>query len=121
MKHVGAVFPATTGDETSNSILECLAGDSARLPGTVAVWKEFALAQIGFVTGSDLVLVDADAEARTLDTAPIWTFGMMEYIPWLGPIFENPVQVQDGYARVPQQPGAGTAIRAEAIERHAVS
>ena len=43
---------------------------------------------------------------------------MMEHIPWLGPIFENPVQVQDGHALVPQEPGAGTAIRAEAIERY---
>lgn len=46
---------------------------------------------------------------------------MTEHIPWLGPIFDHPVQVQDGHARVPQQPGAGTAIRAEAIERHAMS
>ena len=46
---------------------------------------------------------------------------MMEYIPWLGPIFENPVQVRDGHARVPQDPGAGTAIRAEAIERYAMN
>lgn len=43
---------------------------------------------------------------------------MMEHIPWLGPIFENPVQVRDGHALVPREPGAGTAIRAEAIERH---
>ena len=45
----------------------------------------------------------------------------MEHIPWLGPIFERPVRIEDGFALVPREPGIGTDIRAEAIERHGVA
>lgn len=43
---------------------------------------------------------------------------MMEHIPWLRPIFETPIEIDGGHALVPREPGAGTAIRAEAIERY---
>ena len=46
---------------------------------------------------------------------------MMEYLPWLSPIFENPVQVEKGFALVPQKPGVGADIRAEAIERYGIT
>jgi L-alanine-DL-glutamate epimerase-like enolase superfamily enzyme len=46
---------------------------------------------------------------------------MMEHIPWLGPIFERPVRVEHGFALVPQEPGIGTDIRGDAIERYGVA
>ena len=46
---------------------------------------------------------------------------MMEYLPWLGPIFEHPVRVENGFALVPQRPGVGAEIRAEAIERYGIT
>jgi L-alanine-DL-glutamate epimerase-like enolase superfamily enzyme len=44
---------------------------------------------------------------------------MIEHIPWLSGIFERPVQVVNGFVRVPQEPGAGTDISAEALRRFA--
>jgi L-alanine-DL-glutamate epimerase-like enolase superfamily enzyme len=46
---------------------------------------------------------------------------MMEYLPWLGPIFERPVQVENGFALVPREPGVGADIRPEAIERYGIA
>ena len=46
---------------------------------------------------------------------------MMEYIPWITHVFEQPVKLDNGCLRVPQEPGSGTEIRREALERYAVS
>lgn len=35
---------------------------------------------------------------------------MLEYIPWIRHIFEEPATVKDGYYVLPQQPGASTTI-----------
>jgi L-alanine-DL-glutamate epimerase-like enolase superfamily enzyme len=43
---------------------------------------------------------------------------MLEHIPWLEPVFERPVRVEQGYALVPKEAGAGTDVRAEAIAKY---
>jgi L-alanine-DL-glutamate epimerase-like enolase superfamily enzyme len=43
---------------------------------------------------------------------------MIEHIPWLAPVFERPVKIDQGYAIVPHEPGAGTDVRAEAIKKY---
>ncbi|MCC6127306.1 MAG: mandelate racemase/muconate lactonizing enzyme family protein [Pirellulales bacterium] len=45
---------------------------------------------------------------------------MLEYIPWLLECFEEPAAVEDGYYRVPRNPGAGTTLRKDAIEKFGV-
>ncbi len=47
--------------------------------------------------------------------------GMMEYIPWLRSCFEEPATVEGGCYRTPEMPGAGTTLKAEALERYGVS
>jgi L-alanine-DL-glutamate epimerase-like enolase superfamily enzyme len=42
----------------------------------------------------------------------------LEYIPWIKDCFTEPIVVQDGYYLLPQQPGAGTTLRADAFERY---
>jgi L-alanine-DL-glutamate epimerase-like enolase superfamily enzyme len=42
---------------------------------------------------------------------------MIEYIPWLLELFEEPVVVQHGTVLLPETPGASTAMRGDAIER----
>jgi L-alanine-DL-glutamate epimerase-like enolase superfamily enzyme len=46
---------------------------------------------------------------------------MVEYIPWISNVFVHPVQFGDGYLRVPEEPGAGTEIKAEALEKFRVA
>ena len=87
--------------------------------GGVGCWMEVAALARTF----DLQVVPAGFNLMQIDAhlmAAIPNGLMMEYLPWLGPIFERPVRVENGFALVPQEPGIGTDIRAEAIERYAV-
>ncbi len=43
---------------------------------------------------------------------------IMEYIPWIKDAFEEPVSVREGHYVKPQQPGAGTTPKREALERY---
>ena len=46
---------------------------------------------------------------------------LLEYLPWTLHCFEEPARVDaDGYYVLPQQPGAGTTLRADALERYGV-
>ena len=42
---------------------------------------------------------------------------VLEYIPWIKDCFVEPAQVEDGYFRLPAQPGAGTTPTAMALAR----
>ena len=45
---------------------------------------------------------------------------MLEYIPWLLHIFRTPVRFEAGFLQVPEEPGIGTEIRADAMEKYRV-
>jgi L-alanine-DL-glutamate epimerase-like enolase superfamily enzyme len=45
------------------------------------------------------------------------TPAMIEYIPWAREIFAEPIDVRGGLCRLPELPGASTAVRPEARER----
>lgn len=45
---------------------------------------------------------------------------MIEWIPWIRDIFVEPVRFADGHVVVSDTPGAGTAIRREAVEQYAI-
>lgn len=45
---------------------------------------------------------------------------MVEYIPWLQPAMEQPVQIRGGYYVAPQEAGAGTTVSAEGLEKYNV-
>ena len=44
----------------------------------------------------------------------------LEFIPWALHCFEEPADVRDGFYRVPQNPGAGTTLTREALEKYGV-
>lgn len=46
---------------------------------------------------------------------------MIEYIPWIHDIFQEPARLDDGDIVISDAPGAGTAIKREALEQYAVS
>jgi len=45
---------------------------------------------------------------------------MLEYIPWLLHIFKTPVRFEDGFLQIAEEPGAGTEIRMDALEKYSV-
>jgi L-alanine-DL-glutamate epimerase-like enolase superfamily enzyme len=42
---------------------------------------------------------------------------LLEFIPWIRECFTDPATVRDGAYLIPQQPGAGTTLRPDAIDR----
>ncbi len=88
--------------------------------GGITCWMEVAELARSFglsvvPAGFNMMQIDAHLMAATSHGL------MMEYIPWLGPIFQRPVSVEGGFAMVPQEPGIGTDIRADAIERYGIA
>lgn len=46
---------------------------------------------------------------------------MLEYIPWILELFEEPVRVERGTVHLPRTPGASTTMRPDALERWRVA
>ena len=46
---------------------------------------------------------------------------MLEYIPWILDLFEDPVDVREGVLHLPKRPGASTRMRKDAFERYRVA
>jgi L-alanine-DL-glutamate epimerase-like enolase superfamily enzyme len=46
---------------------------------------------------------------------------MLEYIPWLLELFEEPVRVEGGSIITPTTPGASTTMRADSVSRWRVA
>ena len=40
----------------------------------------------------------------------------LEYVDWVDAILEEPLQIVDGFARVPDRPGIGLTWRPEAVK-----
>lgn len=92
--------------------------DVARLGG-VTPWIQ--VADMALNRGLPVVSHVGDMMQTHIHTAighPAST--MLEYIPWMRECFTEPATVKDGYFLVPQEPGAGTTLRPDAIERFGV-
>jgi L-alanine-DL-glutamate epimerase-like enolase superfamily enzyme len=88
--------------------------------GGIAAWMEVAALARAFglpvvPAAHNMMQLDAQLMAAT----PNGLF--LEHIPWLAGVFERPVRVENGSALVPQEPGAGTDVRDEAIARFALT
>jgi L-alanine-DL-glutamate epimerase-like enolase superfamily enzyme len=85
--------------------------------GGISGWMEVAALARAF----GLRVVPAGHNMMQLDVhlmAAIPHGLLMEHIPWLQPVFERPVPIEQGHAIVPREPGAGTDVRAEAIKKY---
>lgn len=88
--------------------------------GGIAAWMEVAaLARVHGIPVVPAGWNQMQIDAHLMAAIPHGL--MMECIPWLGRIFERPVVLDGGYVRVPLEPGAGTDIRENAIERYRVA
>jgi L-alanine-DL-glutamate epimerase-like enolase superfamily enzyme len=83
--------------------------------GGISTWLEVA----ALAHASSLPIVPAVWDMMQINVhlgAAIPNTLMIEYIPWILKIFVEPVQFVEGYLLVPQEPGAGTEIKKEALE-----
>jgi len=87
--------------------------------GGVSRWMEVAeLARVAekkvVPAGWTMLQIDQHLAAAT---PHCW---MVESIPWIREIFEEPARLEDGYLVVSDTPGAGTAIKSECLDRYAL-
>lgn len=92
--------------------------DAIRLGGVTAWWRvaELALGHRLPVVAHAADMVQIHQHAAIAHPAN----ELLEYIPWLRECFDEPATVESGFFRVPQQPGASTTLKADAIERFSV-
>lgn len=92
--------------------------DATRLGGVTGCWQACELAAMHHLPvvahAADMMQVHVQVSIAHS------TIAMLEYIPWLRQCFEEPATVEDGDVLVPQAPGAGTTLRADALERFGV-
>jgi len=55
-----------------------------------------------------------ELSAHLLAATP--TCHKLEYVDWADAILEEPLQIQDGFARIPDRPGSGLLWRSEAVK-----
>ena len=86
--------------------------DAARIGG-VSGWIQAAgiAAAHGIEMSSHLL---PEISAHLLAASP--TCHYLEYVDWADAILEEPLQIQDGLARVPDRPGIGLTWRSEAVK-----
>ena len=86
--------------------------DAARIGG-VSGWIQAAgiAAAHGIEMSSHLL---PEISAHLLAATP--TCHYLEYVDWADAILEEPLQIQDGLARVPDRPGVGLTWRSEAVK-----
>ncbi len=92
--------------------------DAVRLAGVTEWWT---VADLAHAHGKPVVPHIGDMMQVHLHLAwahPACT--LLEHIPWMRSCFVEPATVQDGRFVRPERPGAGTALRDEALERWGV-
>lgn len=93
--------------------------DATRLGGITPWWQvaDLALAHRLPVVAHAGDMMQVHQHLSFAHAASDW----LEYIPWLRGCFEEPATVAESYFEIPQMPGAGTTLRADALERFGVS
>lgn len=91
--------------------------DAVRVAGITEWW---AVADKAHARGLPVVPHVGDMMNIHLQTALAHpAVGLLEYIPWLRDCFEEPATVEHGIFKLPQQPGAGTTFKPDAMREFA--
>jgi mandelate racemase len=86
--------------------------DVSRIGG-VSGWIQAAgIARAHSIEMSSHLLPEISAHLLAAST----TCHYLEYVDWADAILEEPLQIQDGLARVPDRPGIGLTWRSEAVK-----
>jgi mandelate racemase len=91
--------------------------DFARIGG-VSGWREAAaLAQAADVEMSSHLYPEFSAHLLAATPTCHW----LEYVDWASPILQQPIEIRDGLAIIPNRPGAGIQWKEDAVEHYRIS
>lgn len=99
--------------------VDFLQPDATRCGGLTGVWE---VADLGLAYNLPVAPHHGDmmqAQLHLVMAHPACS--LLEYIPWTLSCFEEPVAVRDGRYAIPESPGAGTTLRADALATYGVS
>ncbi len=90
--------------------------DVQRIGGVTGWMRAAALAQGAGMEMSSHLFPEASCHLLAVTPTCHW----LEYVDWADAILQDPVQVVDGHARIPQRPGLGMRWDEKAVKRYAL-
>lgn len=98
--------------------VDYLQPDATRCGGLTAVWE---IADLGHAFHLPVTPHHGDMMQAQLNLVMAHpACSLLEYIPWTLDCFVHPVVVREGLYQAPKEPGAGTTLKPEALDRFSV-
>jgi mandelate racemase len=88
--------------------------DAQRIGGVTGWMRAAALAQAAGVEMSSHLFPEVSCHLLAVTPTCHW----LEYVDWADAILEEPLQVKDGHARIPERPGLGMRWDEKAVRRY---
>ena len=89
--------------------------DATRLGGITEAWQVSDAAHAAGLPVTPHAGDMAQVQAHLSIAHP--GISLLEFIPWIRDCFVEPLRIEGGFLRAPEQPGAGTTLRPGALER----
>jgi mandelate racemase len=90
--------------------------DLERIGGVTGWMRAAALAQGAGLEMSSHLFPEASAHLLAVTPTCHW----LEYVDWADAVLKDPLEVKDGFARIPDRPGTGVAWDEKAVKKHQV-
>jgi mandelate racemase len=97
--------------------LDYVMPDVQRIGGVTGWLRAAALAHAHGIEMSSHLFPEFSCHLLAVTPTCHW----LEYVDWAAPILQEPMQIKDGHAIVPDRPGAGIAWDEDAVKRYAVA
>lgn len=90
--------------------------DAQRIGGVTGWMRAAALAQAAGMEMSSHLFPEASCHLLAVTPTCHW----LEYVDWADAVLEEPLQIKDGHARIPERPGLGMRWDEKAVKRFAL-
>ena len=113
---IGENFSLTFGMEEALAQHACdyAMPDLERIGGVSGWMAAAALAKAAGIEMSSHLFPEVSSHLMAVTPTAHW----LEYVDWAAPILEQPIEIRDGNAIIPDRPGNGLAWNRDAVERH---
>ena len=108
--------PGAMADALAAKACDYAMPDFARIGGVTGWTEAAAMAESGGIPMSSHLYPEFSAHLLALTPTCHW----LEYVDWAAPILEQPIEIRDGRALIPNRPGAGVDWNPDAVARYRV-